>query len=213
MRPAGGARTFNLRPQGILQTEDRLGGRRPVPQAPEQNASHERAPSDKTVPTMKPASLFRSLFALLLVAAVSVAVAAPDSYTGPAPVPYKGTAHFSKRYDPSLKPDRPAYLFRPAPIIYPKQWRAWGQPAYAVVEFLIADTGFPKEVQCTEATDRAFAKAAIKAIEDSRFDPALKNQQGVYSKLTLRLSFTVNPPVPAQPAAPAAPAEQAPAAK
>jgi hypothetical protein len=61
--------------------------------------------------------------------------------------------------------------------------------------------------------DRAFAKAAIKTIENSYFDPALKNQQGVYSKLTLRLDFKVTPPEPAQPAAPAAPAEQAPAAK
>lgn len=184
-----------------------------MPQTPEQNASHERVPSGKTVPTMKPAFLFRSLFALLLVAAVSVAVAKQDSSGGPTPVPYTSTAHFSKRYDPNFKPDRPARLFRPAPIIYPKQWLSWGQPAYAVVEFLIADTGCPKEVQCTEATDRAFAKAAIRAIEGSYFDPALKNQQGVYSKLTLRLSFTVTPPVPAQPAAPAAPAGQAPATK
>lgn len=159
---------------------------------------------------MKPTFLFRALFALLLLTTAGVISAKPDSAT---PVPYKSTAHFSKRYDPNFTPDRPARLFRPAPLIYPNQWRAWGQPAYAVVEFLVADTGFPKEVQCIEATDRAFAKAAIKAIENSYFDPALKNQQGVYSKVSLRLNFTVTPPAPAQPAAPAAPAEQAPAAK
>jgi outer membrane biosynthesis protein TonB len=160
---------------------------------------------------MKPAFLLRMLFTLLV--AATAASAAPDSYNGPTPVPYKSTAHFSKWYDPNITPDRPARPFRPAPLIYPEKWRAWGQPAYAIVEFLVADSGFPKEVQCTEATDRAFAKAAIKAIENSYFDPAFKNQQGVYSKLTLRLSFTVTPPAPAQPAAPAAPAEQAPAAK
>ena len=165
---------------------------------------------------MKRFPLFRTLLALLLAFTAVLAEAKPDSAT---PVPYKSTAHFSKRYDPDFKPDRPARLFRPAPLIYPKQWRAWGQPAYAVVEFLVADTGVPKEVQCTEATDRAFAKAAIKTIENSYFDPALKNQQGVYSKLTLRLDFKVTPPESAQPpttsepAAPAAPAAQAPVAK
>ena len=159
---------------------------------------------------MKRFPLFRTLLALLLAFTAVLAEAKPDSAT---PVPYKSTAHFSKRYDPDFKPDRPARLFRPAPLVYPKQWRAWGQPAYAIVEFLVADTGMPKEVQCTEATDRVFAKAAIKAIENSYFDPAIKNQQGVYSKLSLRLTFTGASSESAQPAAPAAPTEQAPTAK
>ena len=165
---------------------------------------------------MKRFPLFRTLLALLL---AFTAVLAEDTDSGPTPEPYKRTASFSKRYDTDSKPDRPARLFHAAPLVYPKQWRAWGQPAYAVVEFLVADTGVPKEVQCTEATDRAFAKAAIKTIENSYFDPALKNQQGVYSKLTLRLDFKVTPPESAQPAttsepaAPAAPAAQEPVAK
>jgi len=162
---------------------------------------------------MKRPPLFRTLLALLLAFTAALAVAKSDTGSGPTPEPYKRTASFSKRYDTDAKPDRTARLFRPAPLIYPEKWRAWGQPAYAVVEFLVADTGIPKEVQCTEATDRLFAKAAIKAIENSYFDPALKNQQGVYSKLTLRLSFTVTPPESENPAAPSAPTEQAPTAK
>ena len=153
----------------------------------------------------------RTLLVLLLLAATGVLSAKPDSDT---PVPFTSTAHFSRRYDPNFKPDRPARVFRPAPLTYPEKWRAWGKPAYAVIEFIVADTGFPKEVQCIEATDRAFAKAAIKTIENSYFDPALKNQQGVYSKLTLRLDFSVKPqdsehPADSNaPAAPAAPAAQ-----
>lgn len=162
---------------------------------------------------MKRFPLFRTLLALLLAFTAALAVAKSDTDSGPTPEPYKRTASFSKRYDTDSKPDRPARLFHAAPLVYPKQWRAWGQPAYAIVEFLVADTGMPKEVQCTEATDRVFAKAAIKAIENSYFDPAIKNQQGVYSKLSLRLTFTGASSESAQPAAPAAPTEQAPTAK
>jgi len=61
-------------------------------------------------------------------------------------------------------------------------------------------------VQCTEATDRAFAKTAEKAVENSFFQPALKNQQGCYSKVVKRVEFRLNPPKDAAPVAPAAPA-------
>lgn len=137
---------------------------------------------------MKPAVSLRLALGLLLLALVPVAISAASE---PAPVPYKRTAHFSKRYDPSIKPDHVASPLRFARLDYPKQWRKWGQPAYAKVEFLIEATGVPYEVQCVEATDRAFAKAAEKCIEQWFFVPALKDQQGVCSKSELRLDFVI----------------------
>ncbi len=157
---------------------------------------------------MSPASLLRPLLVVLSVCVAGLAIAKTDATakTGPAPVPYKREAHFSRRYDPNLKPDHIAVPLRPAPLVYPAKWRQWGKPAYAVVEFIIEDTGTPVEVQCSEATDRAFAKEAEKTIERSYFIPALKNQQGVRSKVTHRFEF-----IPETPETPAAPKPETPA--
>ena len=130
---------------------------------------------------------FRPLLVLLFVATAGLVVAQPD--TGPTPVPYKREARFSKRYDPNLRPDHLPIPLHVPPLIYPPKWERWGQPAYAVMEFLVADTGRPEEVQCTEATDRAFAKAAQTAVERTFFQPALKNQQGCYCKIIQRIEF------------------------
>ena len=165
---------------------------------------------------MKFALPLRAFVILLFVGSASLALAkaGKDATGDPVPVPYAKAARFSKRYDPNLKPDREAFPTRLAPLIYPAKWRQWGQPAYAVVEFLVKDTGMPSEVQCTEATDRAFAKAAEEAVERSYFFPAVKRQQGVCSKRVQRITFTLTPPppeVPAQPATDAQPASAAPA--
>ncbi len=142
---------------------------------------------------MKPASPFRFFLVLLCVGAASLAFAKTEkaASSGTVPVPFAKEARFSRRYDPNLKPERPAVPAMLAPIAYPEKWRAWGQPAYAIVAFLIKDTGNPIEIQCIEATDQAFAKEAIKAIERSYFIPALKNQQGVTSKVVRRIDFTL----------------------
>ncbi len=151
----------------------------------------------------------RALVVLLFVGSTCLALANTEkpAANGPVPVQYTRKARFSKQYDPNLKPDREAFPTRVAPLIYPAKWRQWGQPAYAVVEFLVKDTGLPSEVQCTEATDRAFAKAAEQAIERSFFFPAVKRQQGVCSKLVQRITFNLQPPQPTAPAQPAVPAQ------
>ena len=158
---------------------------------------------------MSPVLRFRFLLALLFAATAGLVVAKPD--TGPTPVPYKREAHFSKRYDPNLKPDHTAFPVHLPPLIYPPKWELWGQPAYAIMEFLVADTGVPEEVQCVEATDRAFAKAAQTAVERTYFQPALKNEQGCYSKIVQRIEFYLPQKKGADAAAPAAPAKPAPA--
>lgn len=152
---------------------------------------------------MSPASLLRPLFSLLFVGLTTIAIAKSDSTAAPTPVLYKREAHFSRRYDPKLKPDRLAVPLHPVPIVYPAKWRQWGQPAYAVIEFLVKDTGAPDEVQCTEATDRVFAKAAEAAVEQSYFIPALINQQGVTSKVVHRFEFLIDPTKPAATPVPA----------
>ncbi len=157
---------------------------------------------------MKLALPLRALVALLFVGLASLTLANTEKPAagGPAPVPYAKKARFSKQYDPNLKPDHEAYPVRLAPLVYPAKWRQWGQPAYAIVEFLIKDTGMPSEIQCTEATDRAFAKAGEQAVARSFFFPAVKNQRGVCSRQVLRIAFDLTPPAapPAQPAVPAA---------
>ena len=188
------------------------GFQRPLPG---KSASPATASPAKTL-AMKSALPLRALIVLLFVGTAGLAFASTEkpAASGPVPAPYTKTARFSKQYDPNLKPDREAFPTHLAPVRYPAKWRQWGQPAYAIVEFLVKDTGLPSEVQCTEATDRAFAKAAEQAIEGSVFFPAVKRQQGVCSKLVQRISFELHPPQPAPSAPPAAtaePAAQAPA--
>ena len=151
---------------------------------------------------MKSASLFRFLVLLALLGPAVAATAKSDPAT---PVPYKREARFSRRFPADFKPDRLAVPVSPIIINYPEQWKQWGQPGYAVLEFIVEATGFTSEVQCTEATDRAFAKAAIKGIENTFFMPALKRQQGVASKVVHRFEIRIDTPtLPA--AAPKAPA-------
>ena len=75
------------------------------------------------------------------------------------------------------------------PPQYPKKWKAWGQPAYAIITVLVNQYGKTEEAQCIEATDRAFAREAEQATEAWFFMPALKNQQAVRSLLTMRFNF------------------------
>lgn len=144
---------------------------------------------------MKFAALFRLSLVLLAVCAAGFVSAKTDAAPGgPTPELFKREARFSRLYNPAIKPDREAVPVMLAPLVYPPKWKQWGQPAYAVMVFLVDATGRPVEIQCTEATDRAFAKAATKAIENSRFIPALKNQQGVSSKFEHRVEFTLRAP-------------------
>jgi predicted outer membrane lipoprotein len=158
---------------------------------------------------MKPAALLGLLLATAFAAIAPLASAKADTDT---PVPYKREAHFSRRWKRDIQPDRVATLLAPAPLIYPQKWRNWGQPANAVVEFLVLDTGRTDEVQCTEATDAAFAKAAVWTIEHTVYTPALKNQQGVTSKVVQRLEFRMPTPESQKPGAPAAAPTDKPAA-
>ncbi|MFT3830125.1 MAG: energy transducer TonB [Opitutaceae bacterium] len=159
---------------------------------------------------MKPAALLGLLLAVAFAALAPLAAAKPDAET---PTPYKREAHFGRRWKRDIQPERPATVLRPAPLLYPKKWRTWGQPAYAVVEFLVLDTGRTEEVQCTEATDQAFAKAAEWTIENTLYTPALKNQQGVTSKVVQRFEFALKQPEAPKPAEAAAEAKPAEATK
>lgn len=130
------------------------------------------------------------LLGLLLTGLVATApLVHAGSDEAPTPVPYKHDAHFSKKWDRMPPPDKPATLFMPAPLRYPKAFQKWGQPAYAILEFIILETGRPDQVQCIEATDKAFAKEAIWTIEHTAYTPAIVNQQGVASRFTQRLDF------------------------
>lgn len=133
--------------------------------------------------------LFRRLVLALICAALAGLVAAkPDSAT---PVPFRREARLAKRYASLPQPERAAVPVLLAKIEYPKEWRQWGQPARAVVSFVVKETGVTTDIQCIEATDRAFAKAAEKAVQISLFMPALKDQQGIASKVTCRIDFAL----------------------
>ena len=160
---------------------------------------------------MKSASHLRLLIVLLFLGVAGLAWAKTDTgANGPVPVLYTHTARFSRLYDPSLKPEHLAKPGVLAPVVYPPKWKQWGKPAYALVAFLVDASGNPQEVQCIEATDRAFAKVAEKAVDKSVFFPALKSQQGACSKLVRRFDFTPEASnwtmdAPASPVTPAKP--------
>lgn len=149
---------------------------------------------------MKSPALFRFLVLLALLGITGTASAKSDSAANATPVLFKREARFSHRFPADFKPDSEAIPISPIIINYPARWRQWGQPGYAVLEFVVKATGYPAEVQCTEATDRAFAKAAITGIENTVFMPALKHQQGVASKVVRRFEIVLDAPtLPAVP--------------
>lgn len=156
---------------------------------------------------MKPAA---RILSFLLLFACSIGAAAPEAGSlaaGPQPALYTAKATFSKAIERLPAPDRPAVLGQqPAPK-YPDKWKAWGKPGYALVMLVVDEYGNAQKPQCTEATDRVFARTAEKAAEDWFFMPALRHQQGVSSKITMRVDFEspdkvtmqiVTAPVPAR---------------
>lgn len=127
-------------------------------------------------------------FRLLQILALLVC-AAGFAADGAAPEPFAREARFSRALKPALVPQRSAVPGRQVPPVYPEKWKAWGQPAFAVVALLVNEYGNPQEIQCTKATDRAFARSAEKALAGWNFMPALKDQQAVCSKMFVRFEF------------------------
>ncbi|MBK8479537.1 MAG: energy transducer TonB [Opitutaceae bacterium] len=132
------------------------------------------------------------ILSLLLLLSFSVGTAAPEggsTAAGPEPTAYTAKASFSKAVERLPAPERAAMLGLQPPPKYPEKWRAWGKPAYAIVVLIVDQYGNAEKAQCTEATDRAFARTAETAAEDWFFMPALSRQQAVNSKITVRVDF------------------------
>lgn len=132
------------------------------------------------------------ILSLLLLSAYAIGTAAPEggsTAAGPQPAAYTAKASFSKAVERLPAPDRPAMLGLQPPPKYPEKWKSWGKPGYAIVLLVVDQYGNAQSAQCTEATDRAFARTAEKAAEDWFFRPALSRQQAVSSKVTMRVDF------------------------
>ncbi len=132
------------------------------------------------------------ILSLLFLLSFSVGTAAPEggsTAAGPQPTAYTAKASFSKAVERLPAPDRPALLGLQPPPKYPDKWQSWGKPGYAIVLLVVDQYGNAQKPQCTEATDRAFARSAEKAAEDWFFMPALSRQQAVSSKITVRVDF------------------------
>ncbi len=70
-------------------------------------------------------------------------------------------------------------MTRIIPTPWSEELRKDERDRYAVVQYIIDSEGMPREAQWVEASDAAFGQAAVTAVYEGRFIPALKAGQAV----------------------------------
>lgn len=108
----------------------------------------------------------------------------------PSSVPI-GPPHFSGQYFELEHVDRiPKPMYRLAPR-YPMDERRAGIGGETQVIFLVDETGRTSQIQVVEATRPAFAVAAIEAVSQWRFAPAMKDGHAVACRMSTPVDFHV----------------------
>lgn len=105
--------------------------------------------------------------------------------------PVSAVATFTIPYVESSQVSVMPKAVKRAQPIYPKELRKAGVEGYAVTEFIVDAQGVPQQVQCVEASDRAFAVATEQAMSQWRYRPALKDGQAVAVRTLQRMDFSV----------------------
>jgi protein TonB len=122
--------------------------------------------------------------------AFSLALTTPAfAKTEPVPIPVKATPQFS--IPTSENVDVLPQVIKYGAPKYPKKWIKYRLEGYAVIEFVIDHQGIPREVQCSEATDIAFADAAIEQVKEWRFTAGTKDGKRVAIRSQQRLNFAL----------------------
>ena len=109
------------------------------------------------------------------------------------PVAVKREAKFEGAYLRAVKGMQMPKLTKSAPPAYPREFRDAGLAGTATVEFIINEKGVTEEVQCTAATDEAFAKAACAAVRKWRYEPGRDQGAAVRIRTVQRIDFRSEP--------------------
>ena len=121
---------------------------------------------------------------ILLAASAAVVVAAPKRF--------RQEVTFEGAFLPVAEASVPPVLKKTVRPEYPFDLRRSGQQGGAVVTFLVDEEGRPEQVQCSEATDKAFAKAAVACVKQWRYQPAQRDGQPVRVRLEQTITFSLN---------------------
>jgi TonB family protein len=113
--------------------------------------------------------------------------------TAAEPVAVKREAQFTGAYARAAKGMQLPKLIKSAPPKYPVRFRDAGLAGTATVEFIISEKGVPEEVQCSSATDQAFADAACAAVRKWRYEPGRDQGKPVRIRTRQRVDFKSEP--------------------
>ncbi len=113
-------------------------------------------------------------------------------------VPVKAEAHFMLPYLEASQIDTPPKLINVIPTPWSDELREDKRDKYAVVKYIIDTEGMPREAQWVEASDFAFAQAAVASVYHGRFLPARKAGRAVavMAETRIRLDGPSRPPSP-----------------
>jgi protein TonB len=78
------------------------------------------------------------------------------------------------------------------PPHFPTAERRAGMPGYAITDFIVTTEGRVAQARVIEASDNAFAAAALQAVSQWRFRPATRNGAPVACHMQVPIKFAVN---------------------
>ncbi len=122
---------------------------------------------------------------------VALLLAACETTDG-RPVPVKREVTFTGDHVRGLAGMRMPKLIKSGPPKYPVQFRRPPVNGVAIVEFIINTEGVPEQVQYSSATDAAFGEAAVAAVRQFRYQPAMDGDKPVSNRAIQRIDFKQN---------------------
>jgi TonB family protein len=135
--------------------------------------------------------LIQTVVVTILVSGLTGCTSTQDG-SSPPPQAAVGPAHFTGNYvDVSEVDKQPRIISRPAPV-YPFQLRRAGISGSAQIAFLVDTEGRTTQVQAEAATNAEFALAAVAAVSNWRFTPAMKDGAAILCRLSVPLSFSIS---------------------
>lgn len=90
------------------------------------------------------------------------------------------------------KPIRPPKLRSQVAPIFPANLRRAGISGTAVVKFVVNTVGIPEDIQVASTSDQAFGIAAVEAVRQWRFEPAMADGQPVRYTLQVPIQFNLD---------------------
>lgn len=85
-------------------------------------------------------------------------------------------------------------------LVYPEEARKRGIEGRVLLEFLVHEDGSVSEIEVLRSPDSLLSAVAIKALEESRFEPGMHNGRPVRVRHGLPVTFRLTPEPPSPPA-------------